>query len=258
MSSARWSNLSVTLGPVAVVVAQIERPVSGGKGVTPTGQSTSEPDDERDPQLEHHRRVEVSVGTGRGELRGATDSHSSNRITVGPISSSSQTTAASTRSISCCSLRSDSSWSRSRADLASSPEMPVRGPGKLTAGWPHSTIRCMPPISKRRSCGRCCSSRRLARKRGKFLSLSLSFFCSVPDLGLELQGTARSRVCLRDHDAVRDSAEVPGILAAVKRRECAGLEPNPKGTHDRPTKRMITQAMEQAGDPPVAAAPQGQ
>ena len=39
----------------------------------------------------------------------------------------------------------------------------------------------------------------------------------------------------------------PGILAAIMRRECPGLEGPPKGTHDRPTARMVSQAMDQAG-----------
>jgi serine/threonine protein kinase len=36
-------------------------------------------------------------------------------------------------------------------------------------------------------------------------------------------------------------------MAAIKRRECDGLEPNAKGTHDRPTAKLVAQAFEQAG-----------
>ena len=44
-----------------------------------------------------------------------------------------------------------------------------------------------------------------------------------------------------------DIAGRPGILAAIMRRECPGLEGQPEGTHDRPTAKMVSQAMEQAG-----------
>src|SRR2546426_7632025 len=36
-------------------------------------------------------------------------------------------------------------------------------------------------------------------------------------------------------------------MAAIKRRECPGLDPHPKGICDRPTTKLISQAMEQAG-----------
>ena len=39
----------------------------------------------------------------------------------------------------------------------------------------------------------------------------------------------------------------PGILAAIKRRECDGLDPNAEGIHDRPTAKMVAQSLEQAG-----------
>ena len=68
-------------------------------------------------------------------------------------------------------------------------------------------------------------------------------FCSAPALRCELQGIARYRVCLRD----RCTPARLGIMAAIKRRECPGLDPQPKGTHDRPTAKMIGQALEQAG-----------
>jgi serine/threonine protein kinase len=72
-------------------------------------------------------------------------------------------------------------------------------------------------------------------------------FCSAPDLNCELQGTARNHVCLRDRAAEGDKPPRPGILAAIKRRECAGLDSYAKGTHDRPTLKMVAQAIEQAG-----------
>jgi serine/threonine protein kinase len=72
-------------------------------------------------------------------------------------------------------------------------------------------------------------------------------FCSAPNLNLELQGNARFRLCLRDRDADGDKLARPGIMAAITRRQCPGLEPTPKGTHDRPMAKLVSQAMEQAG-----------
>jgi hypothetical protein len=72
-------------------------------------------------------------------------------------------------------------------------------------------------------------------------------FCSAPDLRCELQDIARYRVCLRDRDKAGDRSARPGIMAAITRRECPGLDLTPKGTCDRPTAKMISQAMEQAG-----------
>lgn len=85
------------------------------------------------------------------------------------------------------------------------------------------------------------------KKKGKVPFLEAIVFCSAPGLRCELQGTARYRVCLRDRDADGDRPARPGIIAAIKRRECAGLEPHAKGTHDRPTAKMVSQAIEQAG-----------
>lgn len=73
-------------------------------------------------------------------------------------------------------------------------------------------------------------------------------FCSAPDLRCELQGTARYRVCLRDREQDSNTPARSGsIMAAIKRRECPGVDPQPRGTYDRPTVKMISQAMEQAG-----------
>ena len=85
------------------------------------------------------------------------------------------------------------------------------------------------------------------RNKGKLPFIEALVFCSAPDLHCELEGTARFRVCLRDRDADGDHPERPGLLAALKRRECPGLEPHPKGTHDRPMARAVSQALEQAG-----------
>jgi serine/threonine protein kinase len=85
------------------------------------------------------------------------------------------------------------------------------------------------------------------KRKGQFPFLEALVFCSAPDLRYELQGTARYRVCLRDRPKAGDQPARPGIMAALTRRECAGLDPHPKGICDRPTTKLISQAMEQAG-----------
>lgn len=86
-----------------------------------------------------------------------------------------------------------------------------------------------------------------AKSKGQIPFIEALVFCSAPGLNCELQGTARSHVCLRDRPAEADKPARPGIMAALKRRECEGLDPYAKGTHDRPTAKMVAQALEQAG-----------
>ncbi|HQU46136.1 MAG TPA: protein kinase, partial [Pirellulales bacterium] len=85
------------------------------------------------------------------------------------------------------------------------------------------------------------------QKKGPVPFIEALVFCSAPDLKLDLQGNARLRVCLRDRDPSGESAARPGIMAALMRRECPGLEATPKGKHDRPTGKMVSQAIDQAG-----------
>jgi serine/threonine protein kinase len=75
-------------------------------------------------------------------------------------------------------------------------------------------------------------------------------FCSAPDLKCDLQGNARSRVCLRDVDAKDGQPARDGIMAVIKRRACPGLDSTPKGEHNRPTAKVVSQALEQAGIKP--------
>jgi hypothetical protein len=72
-------------------------------------------------------------------------------------------------------------------------------------------------------------------------------FLAAPNVRCELRGTAAYRVCLRDRDASPGQPERPGLLAAVRRRECPGLEADPRTPVDRPLAKVISQAMEQAG-----------
>jgi serine/threonine protein kinase len=85
------------------------------------------------------------------------------------------------------------------------------------------------------------------KNKGQLPFLEALVFCSAPDLRCELQDTARYRICLRDREKDGDTPPRPGAMAAIKRRDCPGLEPYPKGTHDRPTAKILSQAMEQAG-----------
>ncbi len=84
-------------------------------------------------------------------------------------------------------------------------------------------------------------------KKGPSPFIEPLVFCSAPDLVCELEGNARFRVCLRDQKALGKNPARPGILAAIKRRECPGLDSHAKGTHDRPMAKVVSQAMEQAG-----------
>src|SRR5262249_38324342 len=88
---------------------------------------------------------------------------------------------------------------------------------------------------------------RACKNKGQVPFIEPLVFCSAVDLQFDLEGPAAHRVCLRDRDRTADSPARPGILAAILRRECPGLEGPPRGTHDRPTARMVSQAMDQAG-----------
>lgn len=72
-------------------------------------------------------------------------------------------------------------------------------------------------------------------------------FLSHSELRLHLQGSAASRICLRDRPAAAGVAERAGILAAIRRRECPGLPPRDLPVVNRPQIRAFAQAMEQAG-----------
>ena len=85
------------------------------------------------------------------------------------------------------------------------------------------------------------------KRKGQPPFVEALVFCSAPELTNDLQTNAKFRVCLRDRDAVGDKLARAGILAAIMRRECPGLEPYARGTHDRPMSKVVSQAMDQAG-----------
>lgn len=85
------------------------------------------------------------------------------------------------------------------------------------------------------------------KKKGQPPFVEAVLFCSAPDLRCDLQGNARHRVLLRDRPAEGDKPARKGIMAAIMRRECSGLDSYAKGTHDRPMMKVVSQAMDQAG-----------
>lgn len=88
---------------------------------------------------------------------------------------------------------------------------------------------------------------RAFKKKGQPPFVEALVFCSAPELKNDLQGNARFRVCLRDRDTDSEKPARNGIMAAIMRRECPGLDSYAKGTHDRPMAKVISQAMDQAG-----------
>jgi len=85
------------------------------------------------------------------------------------------------------------------------------------------------------------------KKKGQLPFVEALVFCSAPNLTCDLRGNAQHRVCLRDREAAGDKKARAGILAAIMRRECSGLDSYARGTHDRPMAKVISQAMDQAG-----------
>jgi serine/threonine protein kinase len=87
------------------------------------------------------------------------------------------------------------------------------------------------------------------RVKGSLPFIEPLVFLSAPDVVCELQGTAAFGVCLRDRDASPGQPERPGIMAAVRRRDCPGLQPKPGPFVDRPLAKIVSHAIEQAGIP---------
>jgi serine/threonine protein kinase len=86
-----------------------------------------------------------------------------------------------------------------------------------------------------------------AKSKGQIPFIEALVFCSAENLQCDLQGNAKFHVCLRDRAADGAKPARPGIMAAIKRRECDRLDPNAKGIHDRPTAKFVAQAIEQSG-----------
>jgi serine/threonine protein kinase len=69
-------------------------------------------------------------------------------------------------------------------------------------------------------------------------------FCSAESLQCQLQGNARFHVCLRDQ------SNHPGIMAALKSRQCPGLSEQARGTFDRPMAKAVSRGLDQIGIKP--------
>ncbi|HCP12207.1 MAG TPA: BREX system serine/threonine kinase PglW, partial [Planctomycetaceae bacterium] len=85
------------------------------------------------------------------------------------------------------------------------------------------------------------------KMKGQVPFIEVLVFCSATELRNELSGNGRLRVCQCDRPETPDKAAQPGIAAAILQRNCPGLDPYPRGTHDRPMAKVISQAMDQAG-----------
>lgn len=88
---------------------------------------------------------------------------------------------------------------------------------------------------------------RAFRNRGKVPFVESLIFCSDPKQQLDLSWGARQRVCLRDRPPMDGKPGRAGIMAAILRRDCDGLEPQPRELHNRPMAQLVDQAMDQAG-----------
>ncbi|MEX1028293.1 MAG: NERD domain-containing protein [Candidatus Paceibacterota bacterium] len=87
----------------------------------------------------------------------------------------------------------------------------------------------------------------IKKLKGRLPFIEVLAFCSAEQLQCNLTGNARYKVCLRDRDATPDKPLRQGVMAALMRRECPGLDPHPKGRVDKPISKAVSQAMEQAG-----------
>ena len=86
-----------------------------------------------------------------------------------------------------------------------------------------------------------------SKKRDNIPFIDALVFWSAENPNCELQGTARYRLCLRDRAAAGDKPARPGIMAAIHRRECPGVDQRLRGKYDKPTARIVMQALTQAG-----------
>lgn len=87
-----------------------------------------------------------------------------------------------------------------------------------------------------------------AKRGGRVPFIEPLIFLSAPNLQCDLAGTGRLKVCLRDREAADGVTARPGVMAAIRRRECPGLESLPgRGQLDRPTAKLVARAIEQAG-----------
>ena len=72
-------------------------------------------------------------------------------------------------------------------------------------------------------------------------------FCSAQNLKFELRDNAAHRICLREKASEKAKSSRADIMGVIRRRECPGLPVSPRGTHDKPSLKIVNQAIQQAG-----------
>jgi serine/threonine protein kinase len=87
----------------------------------------------------------------------------------------------------------------------------------------------------------------MAAQRVPLPWLEALVFLSDPGVQSDLQGAAGSRVCLVDGAPADGRPGRPGVLAALLRREAAGVNPAGRDAIDVKTAKALTRALEQAG-----------
>jgi serine/threonine protein kinase len=91
------------------------------------------------------------------------------------------------------------------------------------------------------------SRQRAFKDKGKVPFIEPLFFCSAPALQLELRGESSHHICVRDQIEGQAAVSRPGVMAAILRRDCPGLERQPIDSLNRHISKLVAQAMEQAG-----------
>jgi serine/threonine protein kinase len=92
---------------------------------------------------------------------------------------------------------------------------------------------------------------RAFRGKDRLPFLEPLLFCSGQGLQCQLEGNARFHVCVRDREETPDRKGRAGIIAALTKRDCPGLDPRLRGQFDKRIARAVSQALEQAGIRPT-------
>lgn len=88
---------------------------------------------------------------------------------------------------------------------------------------------------------------RLPQKKAPLPYIEPLVFCSHASLRCDLEANARFRICICDREVTEGGQGHTGIMAALLRRDCPGLDPQSKGVCDRPTSKLVSHALEHAG-----------
>lgn len=88
---------------------------------------------------------------------------------------------------------------------------------------------------------------RMAAQRVPMPWLEAVVFLSDPEIQCDLQGAGRNRVCPADRESADGRPGRKGILAALLRREVAGVEPTGRDVIDIKTAKALARALDQVG-----------